>query len=68
MMPPIWKPQEPEVYQEWIEKLENEDNWSKPLTSWECDFIISLKGQLVYRNLSQKQADILERIYSEKTK
>ncbi len=38
------------------------------LTEWEINFVLSLKNQLLQgRVLSEKQVEILERIYADKT-
>lgn len=64
-MSEIWKPQPKEVYQSWIDALKYEA--SDKLSSWEIDFIESLESQLRFRNLSEKQAFLLDRIYADKT-
>lgn len=66
-MAEIWKPQSIEVYQGWIDTIKEEA--LDKLNQWEFDFIISLDLQICgnYRLPSQKQAEILERIYTEKT-
>jgi hypothetical protein len=59
-------PQSREVYDYWLKTLyeEAEDK----LSSWERDFLESVAGQLAFRgNLTEKQAQTLERIYAEKT-
>jgi hypothetical protein len=66
-MSEIWKPLTIETYQYWVKTIisENQD----ALNDWETNFIDSIDNQLAsQRNLSQRQAEILERIYSEKTK
>jgi len=65
-MPPIWKPKDKDIVSEWIDAcMEVADD----LTKWEYDFILSLQEQLERRpNLSEKQEEILERIYAERTK
>ena len=41
---------------------------SKELTKWESDFVESVSGQFERcGSLSERQAEILERIYAEKT-
>lgn len=63
----IWKPQPKEVYQSWVNVIRDES--SDKLTSWETDFMDSIEGRLAFgNNLTEKQAEILERIYTEKTK
>lgn len=62
----MWKSQPKEVIESWISALRDEA--SDKLTSWEMDFIDSVEGQLFRKGtLSQKQQEILERIYTEKT-
>lgn len=64
-MPPIWKPQSPEILQSWIDAiLDNSEN----LSNWEQEFVTSVESQLKLRGqLSRRQEEILERIYAEKT-
>lgn len=41
---------------------------SKPLTKWELDFLISISDQFERtRSLSERQFEVLEKIYAEKT-
>lgn len=65
-MSKIFQPQPIEVYESWISTLnESEDE----LTKWEEDFCDSLTERLERKvNLTERQAEILERIYTEKTK
>lgn len=66
-MAELWKPQPIDVYQSWLDAIYTEA--SDKLTSWETDFIESIGGRLAFgSNLSERQAEILERIYTEKTK
>lgn len=66
-MAAIWTPQSIEVYKSWVDAIMDEA--SDKLNSWETEFIESIGTQLLaQRNLSIKQANILERIYTEKTK
>lgn len=65
-MAEIWKPQPIEVYQSWLDAIKDEA--LDKLTAWEITFIESIESQLTYKNLSEKQAEILERIYASKTK
>lgn len=66
-MAKLWQPQDIEVYKSWVEAILDEA--SNKLSNWEVDFINSIASQLDNnRNLSEKQADIVERIYSERTK
>lgn len=51
---------------EWIYRVNNESH--KPLTSWESQFMESITEQWdKTRRLSERQREILERIYTEKT-
>lgn len=53
-------------YAEWIDACLNESK--KRLTKWEEDFLESVSDQLDRTgSLSERQAEILERIYAEKT-
>lgn len=66
-MAEIWKPQDKEVYHSWVNAILDEAQ--DELSDWENTFVDSIADQLIAgRNLSEKQANILERIYSEKTK
>lgn len=50
---------------EWINWIEEE---GVDLTTWEKDFVASIREQLDSRKrISEKQEEILERIYAEKT-
>ena len=54
----------PEVIADWLEQCEN----SRKLTKWETDFIESVAEQFDRRGtISDRQEEILERIYAEKT-
>ena len=65
-MSEIWKPQSIEIYESWADAITNEA--LDKLSQWEFDFVVSIQIQLTNcRQLNQKQAEILERIYSEKT-
>ncbi len=58
-------PKTKETIQHFISELENP---SHPLSKWEEDFLISISDQFDRRGtLSDKQFEILERIYAEKT-
>jgi hypothetical protein len=62
----LWEPQSIEVYQSWLDTIYDEA--SDKLTSWETDFIENIGGRLAFgNNLTERQAEILERIYTEKT-
>lgn len=55
----------PDVQQEWVEKI-----WDKGrgMSAWERDFVESVEEQLSDgRRLSERQVEILERIYAERT-
>jgi hypothetical protein len=62
-----WQPKPIEVYIEWCRMLYEEA--SDDLNSWEIGFVESVYGRLVNgNNLTELQAEKLEKIYSEKTK
>jgi hypothetical protein len=62
----IWKPQDREVYISWIEAIKTEA--SDNITSWETDFVDSIEQYLNRKStLTEIQAEILERIYTEHT-
>ena len=66
MTPPVWKPQPIEVYQSWINQLMEV---SEELTQWETNFVENISDRLDRgSNLTERQAEILEKIYVEKTK
>lgn len=66
MVAKIWEPLNIEVYKDWLATIEDEA--SDKLSSWETDFIESIGLWLRSgRQLTQKQAEILERIYADKT-
>jgi uncharacterized membrane-anchored protein len=66
-MAEVWKPQPREVIESWIEDIISEA--SDKLTPWETNFVESVSKQLDRTgSLSQKQEEILERIYAEKTR
>lgn len=53
---------------DWLAWLEAVETDGVNLTAWETDFIESLREQVDRgRTLSERQAEILERIYAEKT-
>ena len=57
--------QPPEVIQSWIDHI---NDHGINLTKWEEDFMESITDQFAVRNsLSDKQEEILERIYVNKT-
>lgn len=65
-MPKIWEPQDISVYKKWVEDIEYEA--SDDLTDWENNFIESISTRLsANRNLTQGQAETLEKIYVAKT-
>ncbi len=58
-------PNEPATIEHFLESLKNP---SRTLTEWEENFIASIEYQYnMKRKLSDKQFEILERIYAEKT-
>ena len=62
---PITK-QDQEKWQSWIDALRSP---RRELTSWESDFIDSIETQIHdQERMSEKQAEILERIYAEKSR
>lgn len=66
-MDEIWKSQSPEIYKAWIWAISDEA--SDKLTEWEYMFVADIILHLEFgRQLTEKQATILERIYAEKTK
>ena len=57
--------QKPEVIEHWIDTILSE---GKGLTKWEFDFVESISDQFEAKYwISDKQEEILERIYAEKT-
>lgn len=55
-----------EILRQWIDAIKTEA--SDKLSSWETDFVESVESAVnLVGRLSQKQEEILERIYSEKT-
>lgn len=53
-----------EIIQDWIDRVNDE---GLNLSEWERDFMISLTDQWVRRrDISNKQEEILERIYTER--
>lgn len=51
--------------EEWLKKIDED---AVNLTKWEEDFIASIKNQFEKRgSLSEKQMEILERIYADRT-
>lgn len=65
-MAKIWEPQGNEVYRSWVNAIINEAQ--DKLSEWETNFVNSIENQLdMGRTLSQRQAEILERIYADKT-
>ena len=65
-MPPIWKPQPPEVLKSWVDAIMQEA--SDDLSDWETKFIENINARLIAgKPLSQAQEETLEKIYAEKT-
>ncbi len=55
-----------DLHRSWIDACVNESK--KRLSKWEEDFLESISDQLERTgSLSERQAEILERIYAEKT-
>jgi len=53
-----------QLWRKWIDLAQQSDR----LTGWEADFLQSISDQLFeHDTLSVRQAEILERIYAEKT-
>ncbi len=64
-----WKSQPKEVLRHWLNSLMDPTVLSTALTNWENHFVESLCIQLSMGGvLSQKQHEILENLYAEKTK
>lgn len=64
-----WKSQPKEVLRHWITSLKEPTVFNTVLTDWEQDFVDSMRLQLsVGGVLTQKQHEVLEGIYSDKTK
>ncbi len=64
---PIWKLVDFETLEHWIDTILDEA--SDELTDWENTFINDIAIRVKNKwKLSQKQEEILERIYAEKTK
>lgn len=56
---------EPELILLWIHHV---NDFGRSLTKWELDFMESITDQFAqFGRISDKQEEILERIYSEKT-
>jgi hypothetical protein len=56
---------EQDQWHDWLTSIQNN---GVNLTTWELDFVESISQQLAAgRRMSEKQAEILERIYAEKT-
>jgi uncharacterized membrane-anchored protein len=65
-MAEVWKSQPKDVLRAWIDAIDDE---SEELTEWEVNFINSIDAQLLHSgSLSQKQQEILEKIYVRYTK
>jgi hypothetical protein len=60
------EPKSEMVLREWITMLQRANR--KPLSDWESSFVDDMERALdKYGRLSEKQEDVLERIYAEKT-
>lgn len=65
-MAPIWKPQPNEVLKNWVDTILEEA--SDNLNDWETKFIDDMQLRINNKwSLSQRQEEILEKIYAEKT-
>lgn len=66
-MAELWKPQPIEVYKDWHMAIEMEA--ADELSEWEMNFINDIGMKLDNGwPLTKRQAEVLERIYAEKTK
>lgn len=55
----------PDIIQRWLDELEANP---EKLTPWEVDFVESVIIQFKFKkDLTEKQENVLERIYAEKT-
>ena len=62
----IWQPQPFEVLQQWIDTIQDEA--SDKLSNWEINFMENISSRVASKwPLTQRQEEILEKIYSEKT-
>jgi hypothetical protein len=65
-MAQMWRPQPIEVLKSWVDAIHDEA--ADSLNEWEMEFIESVSSILASgRQLSQRQEQVLERIYAEKT-
>jgi len=56
---------DPEIHKLWVKRCLED---GKGITAWEDNFLTSLETQLERgKSLSEKQVEVLERIYAEKT-
>ncbi len=63
-----WKSQPKEILRHWLDSLLDPTVFSTVLTDWEKHFVESLCTQLSMGGvLSQKQHELLENIYADKT-
>jgi hypothetical protein len=66
-MAEMWKPLEIDTYKHWVAAILQEA--SNELTDWESDFVQNMENWLdAGKQLTQRQAQVLERIYAENTK
>lgn len=66
-MTEIFKPRDSKIYKDWIKTIIEEA--SDTLSDWEGNFIDSIETQLARGyTLSQRQDEILEKIYAARTK
>ena len=65
-MSKMWRAADLQTIKSWIDTIFEEAE--EKLTDWERDFVTSVQARNnLGRDLTQKQEEILERIYSEKT-
>ena len=65
-MAKIWQPQPFEILQSWLDAIIDEA--SDKLSNWETGFIENISDRVAHKwPLTQRQEEILEKIYSEKT-
>jgi hypothetical protein len=67
-MAEIWKSLSLDTYKCWAQAILDEHDISNKLTDWELNFVTDIKDQLETGfALSRRQAEVLERIYAQKT-
>ncbi len=68
-MAKIWVPQPPDVIRHWLVSLQDVKVQRK-LSPWEKEFVANIDWQLYHSDgkpLTQRQQEVLEKIYAEKT-